>query len=81
MLYLYRFMLEWKMAAIIPISKKKNLKFEIYIIFDIYFQKITVRLWFSGTGFALLYKQGQPHHIYEPYMDWIGTYLLTYVGQ
>ena len=34
--------------------EKKNLKFEIYIIFNIYFQKITVRLWFSGTELALL---------------------------
>ena len=34
--------------------ENKNLKFEIYIIYDIYFQKITVRLWFSGTKLALV---------------------------
>ena len=34
--------------------EKKNLKFEIYIIFYIYFQKMTVFLWFPGTGFALI---------------------------
>ena len=37
--------------------EKKNLKFEIYIIFNIYFQKMTVFLWFPGTGFALLFNQ------------------------
>ena len=47
-------MLEWKMAAIIP-SLKKNLKLEVYNIYNIYFQKITVRLWFSGTELALFY--------------------------
>ena len=35
--------------------EKKNLKFEIYIIFYIYFQKMTVFLWFPGTEFALMY--------------------------
>ena len=39
--------------------EKKNLKFEIYIIFNTYFQKITVFLWFSGTGFALV-----PSYVY-----------------
>ena len=43
-LYFKTFLPERHMAASIPILKKKNLKFEIYIIYDIYFQKITVRL-------------------------------------
>ena len=42
-LYFNTFLPERHMAPIIPILKK-NLKFEIYIIFNIYFQKITVRL-------------------------------------
>ena len=39
---------------------KKNLKFEIYIIYNVYFQKITVRLWFSGTELALMCSTAAP---------------------
>ena len=35
--------------------EKKNLKFEIYFIFDIYFQKITDRHWSLRSGPYLVY--------------------------
>ena len=50
--------------------EKKNLKFEIYFIFDIYFQKITDRHWSlrSGPYLVLIYL----HTVHKI----IGTYLL-----
>ena len=35
--------------------EKKNLKFEIYVICNIYFMKIGVDVWISGTELVLLW--------------------------
>ena len=53
-LYFKTFLPEPHMAHIVPILKK-NLKFEIYFIFDIYFHKITDRHWSLKSGHPLMY--------------------------
>ena len=54
------FLTEGHMASIVLFLKKKDLKFEIYIIFNIYFQKMGEATWVSENGIALLVKNTAP---------------------